>query len=65
MKKRKNRFFSLGMHIFQNFFILKYFLIDEVTNAKKFFWLAIFYRKIGPKMTFNFEDPGKPVDMTF
>ena len=26
---------------------------------KKNFWLAILYQKIGPKMTFDFEDPGK------
>ena len=32
---------------------------------QKNFWLAIFYRKIGPKMTFDFEDPGNPVEMTF
>ena len=65
MKKRKNQFFSWGMHIFSNFFFLKYFLVDKLANAKKFFWLAIFYRKIGPKMTFDFEDPGNPVDVTF
>ena len=44
---------------------MKYFLIDELTNAKKNFRLALFYRKIGPKMTIDFEDPGNPVEMTF
>ena len=53
------------MHIFSNFFFFKYFSVDKLTNAKKIFWLAIFYRKIGPKMTFDFEDPGNPVDVTF
>ena len=65
MKKRKNQFFSWGMHIFSNFFFLKYFLVDKLANAKKKIWLAIFYRKIDPKMTFDFEDPGNPVEMTF
>ena len=47
IKKRKNQIFSLGMHIFSNFFFFKYFSVDKLTNAKKIFWLAIFYRKIG------------------
>jgi hypothetical protein len=37
MNNRKNQFFSQGMHIFQNFFLQKYFLVDKLTNAKKFF----------------------------
>ena len=53
------------MHIFQNFFSLKYFLVDKLTNAKKIFWLAIFYQKIGLKMTFHFEDQANPADMSF
>jgi hypothetical protein len=53
------------MQIFSNFFFLKYFLVDKLANAKKNIRLAIFFRKIGPKMTFDFEDPGNPVEMTF
>ena len=53
------------MHIFSNFFFLKYFSVDKLTNPIKKIWLAIFYRKIGPKMTFDFEDPGNPVEMNF
>ena len=51
--------------IYFNLFFLKYFLVDEPANAKIFFWLAIFYRKIGPKMTFDFGNPGNSVDVTF
>ena len=65
MKKRKNQFFSQGMHIIQNFFFLKYFLVDKLTSAKKIFRLAIFYQKICGKITFDFGDPWNPVDMTF
>ena len=65
MKKRKNQFFSQGMHIFQNLFFLKYFLVDKLIIAKNIFRLAIFYRKIGRKITFDFEGPWNPVDMTF
>ena len=36
-----------------------------LANAKKNFWPAIFYRKLGPKMTFDFEDPGNPAERTF
>ena len=50
---------------FRTFFFLKYFLVDKLANAKKTIWLAIFYRKIGPKMTFDFGDPGNLVDVTF
>ena len=53
------------MNIFSNFFFLKYFSVDKLTNAKKNFWLALFYRKKGPKMTFYYEDPRNPVDETF
>ena len=49
MKKRKNKHFSQGMHIFQNCFFLKYFLVDKLT---------IFYRKIGRKMILTLEAPG-------
>ena len=31
----------------------------------RLFRLAIFYRKIGRKMTFDFGGPWNPVDMTF
>jgi hypothetical protein len=41
------------------------FPVDKLANAKKYFSLAIFFRKIGPKMTFDFENPGNPVEMTF
>jgi hypothetical protein len=44
MKKRKNQFFSRGMHIFSNFFFLKYFLVDKLANAKKNFRLVIFLK---------------------
>ena len=50
---------------FSELFLLKYFLVDRLANAKNFFWLAIFYRKIGPKITFDFEDPGNPGEITF
>ena len=53
------------MHVLSNFFFLKYFSVDKLTYPKKKFWLAIFYRKIGPKMTFYFEDPGNQVDVIF
>ena len=49
VKKRKNQLFSQGMHIFQNFFFLKYFLVDKLT---------IFYRKKGRKMTLTLKVPG-------
>ena len=65
MKKRKNQLFSWGMHIFSNFFSLKYFLVDKLANVKKKFRLALFFQKIGPKVTFEFEDPENPVEMTF
>ena len=63
-KTKKSKFFQ-GMYIFQNFFFLKYFLVDKLTIAKKNFRLAIFYRKIGRKITFDFGGPWNPVDMTF
>ena len=65
MKKRKNQIFSQGMHIFRNFFFLKYFLVDKLIIAKKIFRLAIFYRKIGREITFDFEGPWNPTDMIF
>ena len=34
-------------------------------GLKGYFWLDLFYRKIGTKMTFDFEDPENPVDLTF
>ena len=60
---KKSKFFP-GNEYFSNFFFLKYFLVDKLANAKKF-RLAILFRKIGPKMTFDFEDTGNPVEMTF
>ena len=65
MKKRKNQIFSQGMHIFPNFFFLKYFLVDKLTITKKIFELAIFYRNTDPKMTFDFGGPWNPGNMTF
>ena len=62
---KKIEFFSQGLNIFSNFFFLKYFSVDKLANAKNFFWLAIFYRNIGPKKTFYFGDHGNPVDVTF
>ena len=41
------------------------FFPTVLTNAKKYFRLAIFYRKIGRKMTFYFEDPGIPAERTW
>ncbi len=67
-EKRKNQFFPQRMHIFQNFFFLKYSLVDKLTIANKKFLsnrLAIFYREIDRKMTFDFGGPWNPVDMTF
>ena len=32
--------------------------MDKLAIAKNFFWLAIFFRKIGPKMTFDLREPG-------
>ena len=56
MKKLKGmhifEHFSQVMHIFQNYLFLKYFLVDKLTIQKKI-RLAIFYRKIGTKMTFH------------
>jgi hypothetical protein len=40
-------------------------LADKVYNAKNIFWIATLYPKKGRKMTFDFEDPGNPVEMTF
>ena len=59
----KKSFIFPGNNFFSKLFFLKYFLVDRLANAKNFFWLAIFYRKIGPKMTFDFEDPGKQVEI--
>jgi hypothetical protein len=39
--------------------------MDKVYNAKNIFWISTLYPKIGRKMTFDFEDPGNPVEMTF
>ena len=36
IKKRKSQNFSWGMHIFSNFFFLKYFSVDKLTNKKNF-----------------------------
>ena len=53
------------MQIFHNFFYSINLSLDKVYNAKYIFWIATLYRKIGPKMTFDFEDPGNPVEMIF
>jgi hypothetical protein len=34
-------------------------------NQKNNFWLALFFRKIGLKMTFDFGGPGNPAERTF
>jgi hypothetical protein len=47
------------MHIFTNFFYLINFSVDKVYNAKNIFWIAILYRKIGRKNTFDFGGPQK------
>ena len=36
-RKSKNRFFRKGMHIFSNFFFLKYFFLDKLITGKIFF----------------------------
>ena len=41
---------------------LPYFLVDKLIIAKNIFRLAIFNRKIGRKITFDFEGPWNPVD---
>ena len=55
----------MGNAYFSELLFLKYFLVDKLTNTKKILWVAAFYRKKGPKMTFDFEDPENPVEMTF
>ena len=51
-EQQKNQIFSQGIHIFQNFFFLKYFLVDKVTIGKRNFRLANFYRKKGSENVF-------------
>jgi hypothetical protein len=53
------------MHIFSNFFSWNTSLVDQLTGSKKNLGSALFYRKIGPKMTFDLEDPSNPVEITF
>ncbi len=65
LKNEKINFFPRECIFFKNFFFLKYFLVDKLVIAKKNFRLAIFYRKIGRKITFDFEGPWNPVDMNF
>jgi len=64
-KKGKYRFFRSIKQIFPNFFYSINLSVDKVYKAKNIFWIATLYPKIGPKMTFDFEDPGNPVEMTF
>ena len=64
-KKKKSNFSPGSVHFSELFFFLKYFLVDKLTIAKEKFRLAIFLRKIGRKMTFDFGGPWNPVDMTF
>ena len=64
-KKMKKSIFFPGISYFSNFFFLKYFLVYSLANEKTFFWLAIFYRNKGPKMTFDFEAPWNPAERTF
>ena len=47
-----------------NIFFLKYFLVNKLANAN-FFFKAIFYQKIGPKMTFDFDELGNPAENDF
>ncbi len=49
MKKWKNRFFRYRTHAYPNFFYSINLLVDKVYDAKKNFWLAIPYGKIGRK----------------
>ncbi len=64
-KKDKNRFFRQRKHIFPNFFYLINLSVDNVYNARKIFRIATLYQKIYRKITFDFEDPGNPVEGTF
>ena len=64
-KNEKIKFFLRECIFFRTFFFLKYFLVDKLTSAKKNFGLAIFYRKIGRKMHFDFGGPWNPGNMTF
>jgi hypothetical protein len=56
MRKPKNRFFRNGKQIFPKFFYWINLSVDKVYNAKNIFWLATLYRKIGRKVTFEFEN---------
>ncbi len=49
MKKSKNRFFRHRTPTFPNFFYSIKLLVDKVYDAKKNFWIAINYGKIGRK----------------
>jgi hypothetical protein len=44
---------SLSKIIFEK---VKLGVVDKVYNAKKFFWIATLYQKIGRKITFDFEN---------
>jgi len=36
---------------------VKLLLVDKLSSAKLFFWLALVYRKRGQKVPFDLEDP--------
>ncbi len=61
----KNRFFRLRKHTYPNFFYSINLSVDKIYNAKKNFRIATLYQKIDRKITFDFEDPGNPVEGTF
>ena len=44
------------MQIFPNFFYSINLSVDKVYNAKNIFWIATLYRKIGRKITFDFDN---------
>ena len=50
----KKNIFKIEDACFMKFFFLIYFLVNKLTNEKKFFWLAMFYQKIGQNVTFDF-----------
>ena len=52
--KRMEKFdiFPENAHFFKHFF-----LVGQLTNGKKIFLLALFYRNIGRKWTFDIVEP--------
>jgi len=58
MVKIDQKFFNPKMTIYH----IKYFSVDKLTDAKKIFLVAIFYRKKGQKVTFDFGVPQNPAN---